>query len=724
MEDWTEIRRRVLVEGVSRRQILRETGMPRQTLKKILEHSEPPGYRQQQPRPRKQRHTAKRIWERLREAGFTGGYTVVKDAVRELTQKHQEVFVPLLHRPGEAQVDFGHALANVNGRLRKVAFFVMTLPYSDATFVMAFERECTETFWEGHVQAFEFFQGVPTRITYDNTKVAVSQIIGKERRLTQGFLQLKSHYLFAHHFCRVARGNEKGVVEGQVKFTRLNYFVPVPQVRDLAELNARLQQRCQEDQARWLRGQPGPKAELLLADRQAFLPLPTTPFEACRKFSTTASSLSLVRFDRNDYSVPVRYAHHPIVAKGYFDRVVLCADGREVARHARIWEDEQVCFEPLHYLALLETKPGALDHARPLAGWTLPECFALLRRRLEAERDGDGTREYIKVLRLLEQASAAEVAGGGGSRLASGGHHPRRGRPVPLSPGRLADHALLPGRSSAPAARPRSRAESGFLHGFGGRCGMSKNPAVLLLEHHLKELKLPTFLRDYDSVGAVCSQERCDDPTYLLRLAERELIDRERRATERRIKEAAFPVLKTIETFDFAAQVSINEPLVRELLRGEYISKRENLLLVGNPGTGKTHLASALGFAACTQGKRVRFTTTTGLVTQLLEQRETRTLQRLHKQLERLDVLLLDELGYVPFSKSGAELLFDVVSRAYERTSLIVTTNLPFEQWTEVLGSERLTGALLDRLTHRVHILEANGQSYRLTDAKRRLKRK
>ena len=182
---------------------------------------------------------------------------------------------------------------------------------------------------------------------------------------------------------------------------------------------------------------------------------------------------------------------------------------------------------------------------------------------------------------------------------------------------------------------------------------MSKNPSVLLLEHHLKELKLPTFLHDYDSVGTVCSQERCDYPAYLLRLAERELIDRERRATERRIKEAAFPVLKTIETFDFAAQVSINEPLVRELLRGEYISKRENLLLVGNPGTGKTHLATALGFAACTQGKRVRFMTTTGLVTQLLEQRETLTLQRLHKQLERLDVLILDELGYVPFAKTG-----------------------------------------------------------------------
>jgi len=431
MEDWSEIRRRVLVEGVSRRQILRETKLHWLTLKKILEHSEPPGYRQQKPRPqkklgafleriqqilkedqampRKQRHTAKRIWERLREDGFTGGYTVVKDAVRELTQKNQEVFVPLVHRPGEAQVDFGHALAKVNGQLRKVAFFVMALPYSDASFVMTFERECTETFWEGHVRAFEFFKGVPTRITYDNTKVAVSQILGKERRLTQGFLQLKSHYLFDHHFCRVARGNEKGVVEGQVKFTRLNFFVPVPQVRDLAELNAHLRQRCTEDQHRRLRGQPGPKAQLLVEDQKAFLPLPATACEACRKCSTTASSLSLVRFDGNDYSVPVRWAHHPIVAKGYCERVVLCGDGSEVAQHARIWEAEQVCFEPLHYLALLETKPGALDHARPLAGWTLPECFALLRRRLEAERDGEGTREYIKVLRLLEKHSLPQL---------------------------------------------------------------------------------------------------------------------------------------------------------------------------------------------------------------------------------------------------------------------------------------------------------------------------
>ena len=252
---------------------------------------------------------------------------------------------------------------------------------------------------------------------------------------------------------------------------------------------------------------------------------------------------------------------------------------------------------------------------------------------------------------------------------------------------------------------------------------MSGEASTLLLEHHLKALKLPTFLRDYKSVAAVCAQERCDYPTFLLRLAERELIDRERRAAERRIRDARFPVVKTIDTFDFKAQPSINQALVRELIQsGEYISKRENVLLVGNPGTGKTHLSIALGFAACAQGKRVRFTTTTAMVTALLEARESRTLQRSQKQLERLDVLILDELGYVPFSKAGAELLFEVISRAYERTSLILTTNLPFENWTEVLGSERLTGAMLDRLTHRVHILEANWESFRLKDAKKRLK--
>lgn len=252
---------------------------------------------------------------------------------------------------------------------------------------------------------------------------------------------------------------------------------------------------------------------------------------------------------------------------------------------------------------------------------------------------------------------------------------------------------------------------------------MSAKGSTILLEHHLKQLKLPTVLREYKTLARLCAKERTDYPTYLLRLTERELIDREQRAAERRIKAARFPVLKTLETFDFSAQPSINQALVRQLMVGEYMDRRENVLLIGNSGTGKSHLATALGMAACAQGRRVRFFTVMGLVTQLLERREERALERTLKQLERHDLVILDELGYVPFSKAGAELLFEVVSRAYERTSLLVTTNLPFEAWTEVLGSERLTGALLDRLTHCVHIVEANGESYRLKDSKRRLGR-
>jgi DNA replication protein DnaC len=252
---------------------------------------------------------------------------------------------------------------------------------------------------------------------------------------------------------------------------------------------------------------------------------------------------------------------------------------------------------------------------------------------------------------------------------------------------------------------------------------MSDAPAVLL-DHYLKHLKLPTMLREHVALAASCGKERADYATFLLRLAEREVIDREQRAAERRLKAANFPIIKTIDTFDFKAQPSLNEELVRQLLRGDYIEQRENVLFVGNAGTGKTHLASALAFSACAQGYRVRFFSVTGLVTQLLEQREIGKLTRLQKQIERYDLLVLDELGYVPFSKASAELLFEVVSRAYERRSLIVTTNLPFEAWTEVLGNERLTGALLDRLTHRVHIIEANGESYRLRDSKERITRR
>jgi transposase len=432
LEQWTRVRRKVLMEGRSKRSVMAEEGIHWQTLQKMLCHAQPPGYRQVAKRgrsldphrewvqgileadrevPRKQRHTAKRIHDRLRsERGFEGGYTVVKDLVAELTALKAEVFMPLTHRPGEAQVDFGHALVNVSGTLRKCPFFVMSLPYSDAFYLQVFERECTESFWEGHVRAFQFFGAVPVRISYDNSKVAVAQILGsRKRRLTDGFLQLQSHYLFEEHFCRTARGNEKGVVEGIVRYSRSNFLVPVPQVRSLDELNARLEEACREDRKRRLRGQRATKEVLLAEELAVMRKLPETPFEACRVRASRSSNLSLVRFDGNDYSVPVCWAYREVVVKADCVDVRIYGGDELIAEHRRIWEKEQIRFDPVHYLALLERKPGALDFARPLENWGLPECFDVLRRRLEASAGGEGTREYIAVLRLLENHSLARL---------------------------------------------------------------------------------------------------------------------------------------------------------------------------------------------------------------------------------------------------------------------------------------------------------------------------
>ncbi len=248
---------------------------------------------------------------------------------------------------------------------------------------------------------------------------------------------------------------------------------------------------------------------------------------------------------------------------------------------------------------------------------------------------------------------------------------------------------------------------------------MSDVPQVLLA-HHLKALKLPTFLRDYDKLARQCAAEGVDHTGYLLRLAELEMLDRERRMVEQRIRQARFPAVKSLDSFDFAALPGLNKMLVLELARCAYIERRENVIALGNSGTGKTHVALGLGLTACQKGLPVGFTTASALVHELLEANTERRLLRFQKQLASYKLLIIDELGYVPLSTTGAELLFEVFSRRYERGSVIVTSNLPFDEWTGVFGSERLTGALLDRLTHHVHILEMNGDSYRLKASRRK----
>jgi transposase len=436
MEIWSEIRREVLTGALSKRAAIAKHGIGWHTLKKILAHDEPPGYRKanQRPKPKldrflpvirqileddgkaptKQKHTARRLFERLRdEHGYTGGETVVKDAVREWRISRREVFLPLSHPPGEAQVDFGEATVRIAGKETKVALFVMTLPYSGAIFVQAFPKECTETFMEGHRRAFEEFGGVPKRISYDNSAIAVIEVLkGRERKLTREFLRLQSHYLFTEHFCLVRRANEKGHVERLLGTARKRFLVPVPNVESIETLNQSLIESCRRDLDERTRGRSGTKRELLQDDSAAFLPLPQRPFESRRVADGTVNSESLVRFETNDYSVPVRYAHRKVIVVATVDEVRFVYEDRLLARYPRCWEREKVFFDPVHYLALLERKPGGFDHAKPLEQWNLPECFALLRRRMEAEDAKSGTRSFIRVLRLLERFSLQEVTAG------------------------------------------------------------------------------------------------------------------------------------------------------------------------------------------------------------------------------------------------------------------------------------------------------------------------
>lgn len=427
VDQWIEIRRRVLTGEISKRQACREYGLHWQTLQKVLDQPVPPERRQAGPtrpskldrfRPvieaildtdrqthRKQRHTAWRIFERLKdEHGYDGGYTLVKDAVRDLKLSRKEVFLPLRHDPGEAQVDFGYCYVDLAGQRQQVVLFVLSLPYCDAVYCQAFPRECSEVFLEGHCRAFAFFGGVPTRISYDNTRVAVGKIVGsREREQTQEFQRLVGHFLFEPHFCLVRRPNEKGHVEHLLDYGRKRCLVPVPQVSSLEELNGRLEAWCRKDLGQTARKQSVPKQVHLADDQAAFRPIPVQDFESRRLVPGQADSLSLVAFDRNQYSVPTQYAHRQMMIVAGIDELRIIFEDRLIARHRRCWDRDQTYYEPIHYLALLERKPGGFDFAEPLANWDLPVAFGILRRLLEADLGSRGTREFIKVLLLLER---------------------------------------------------------------------------------------------------------------------------------------------------------------------------------------------------------------------------------------------------------------------------------------------------------------------------------
>src|ERR671911_3167700 len=373
VEVYAAVRQFVVIEGHSRREAARVFGLSRETVLKMCRFSLPPGYTRTKPvtkpklgallpvidaileadrtGPVKQRHTAKRIFERLRdEHGFGGGYTVVKDYVRIARARGRETFVPLAHPPGHAQVDFGEAVGVIGGVRQKLHVFCFDLPHSDAPFVKAYPAETTEAFLDGHVSAFAFFGGVPQSILYDNTKLAVARILPDgTRERTRAFTRLVSHYVYKDRFGRPGKGNDKGKVEALVKHARRAFLTPVPKAASFAALNAELERLCLARLGEAAGRDPRPVGERLGADLSALMPLPAAPFEACDVAAARASSTALVRYRGADYSVPTRHAHQPVTVKGFVEEVVVLAGASVVARHRRAYQKGALVLDPLHY---------------------------------------------------------------------------------------------------------------------------------------------------------------------------------------------------------------------------------------------------------------------------------------------------------------------------------------------------------------------------------------
>jgi len=422
-------------DGLSGRAIARDFGISRDSVAKMLAYSKPPGYRrtasikrpklgaftdqidiwlaEDKGRPRKQRHTAKRIFDRLvAECEFTGGYTIVKDYVRTKKRGGKEMFVPLSHPAGHAQADFGEALVVIGGIEQKAYFFAYDLPHSDACYVRAYQRANTEAWLDGHVHAFAFFGAVPQSILYDNDRCLVAKIMPDGvRKRTQRFSAMLSHYVINDRYGRPGKGNDKGKVEGLVGYARRNFMVPMPRFASWDAFNDYLEDQCLKRQKDVLRGHKASIGDRLEIDLAVMQALPAAPFEACDLQSGQVTSTSMVRYRGNDYSVPVAYGHREVWIKGFVGRVTIGCAAEVIADHPRSYETDDMVYNPLHYLPLIERKIMAFDQAAPLQGWDLPKSFNTLQRLLEARQGKTGKREYVQVLRLLERFEMDELHG-------------------------------------------------------------------------------------------------------------------------------------------------------------------------------------------------------------------------------------------------------------------------------------------------------------------------
>jgi len=425
-------------DGMSVRALARKFGHSRHTIRKVLGEATPKPYTLSAPRakrkltepfqqwideileadkdaPKKQRHTAKRIFVRLREEhGFAGGYDCVRRYVKSQRTETRETFLPISTAAGQrAEADFGQIEVDFPDGRRSVSVLLITWSYSNAVFATALPSEKVEAILRGTVEAFSFFGCVPKELWWDNPKTVATAILkGRRRELNPSYQALGSHYNFEPLFCQPARGNEKPHVEGRVKWLKQNWATPVPQVNNLEELNAYLRRCCEQDQARTVTGKTGSIAERFAQEKQAALPLPARPFDDCVSETRAIDKYQTFAWEGNRYSVPRRDAFSKVVVKAYVDRVEVFRDQRRIACHVRSYEKHRMVLDPLHYLTLLDRKPAYLDHTEVYKTWELPREFADLRQQFE-QRHGDmaGSRQFIQVLQLLARHSTEQVLG-------------------------------------------------------------------------------------------------------------------------------------------------------------------------------------------------------------------------------------------------------------------------------------------------------------------------
>ena len=640
--------------------------------------------------------------------------TVVKDAVAEWKRQRREVFVPLTYRPGDlAEVDFFEVLVDVDGIRRKAWLFLMRLMYSGRDFAWIYERQDQISFLDGHVRAFAHFDGVPARVAYDNLRAAVVRIlVGGARTLTPRFAALASHYLLEACFCRPGEGHDKGGVESRGKAIRQQALVPIPVGATLASINATLlaQMDARLDTQRDATGQT---IGMRFVEEQRHCRRAPTPFAPEATTFATVSPRALVRLEGAVYSVPSRWAGLDLVVRiGATTVTIVGRDGTRILHPRKRFGQRSIDYR--HYLSELARKPQAVRQVLPDLLRDLGDPFPAIWDQLHAAHGPrEAARLFAKVLGQLDTYGAALVVPALTTRA--------RDRDAAAARPHAGAVVADAGRARRRAGRaPRHRRAEWLRRRLRrvapGRCGMSAATLARdLVVAQTRALKLPGVARTFEALARQARDAHWPHEDYLHEVLTAEQASRHESVIRQRLREARFPEVKTLDSFDFTTADGVSATQIHTLARGEWVTAPENLIFAGPIGTGKTHLAIALGVEATKQKRRVLFARAADLVRQLIEARDTRELTRLQQRLLRVDVLIVDELGFVPFDRVGGELLFNLITDRYERRATVVTTNLAFAEWVTVFaGDEKLTTALLDRLAHHATVITTKGKSYRM----------